>query len=234
VEGERCGGRGPGRTLERDSTTTGRPPGLEKRPSYGTVTCRATRPRRMEPRPRRRGSCRRSLDTSLSRAHSTLELAGTARLARIAGRPESGRSWQAARGQPSCLARTRLPRRMHGLGRGRGRLRPAMRLPHGHPLPGALVQAAEDSLPDRLVRTHHLPVLADGSAGLRRPGNPVTNGLPTFGSGRSSSGIMRPPYRAPIELERSAMVIDPGLVPPPGIPGARHHRSGRSCSRLHR
>src|SRR5437016_801023 len=105
--------------------------------------------------------------------------------------------------RPQAAARSRLPSSLsrscdHGLTGLRA---------------GALIEAVEDGLPGRLRRIHHLPVLADGPVRLRRPGNPLTNGFAGLRVRAIALEDHAPAYHAPIELERSAAVVDPGLVP---------------------
>src|SRR6266404_2754019 len=82
----------------------------------------------------------------------------------------------------------------------------------------ALVETVEDSLPRRLLRLHHLPVLANRAIPLRCPGNTVPDGHIGFRVRALALENHAPTDQSPVELERSAAVVNPSLVP--SVPAA--------------
>src|SRR5580700_2994758 len=77
----------------------------------------------------------------------------------------------------------------------------------------ALVETVEDGLPRRLLRLHHLPVLANRAIPLRCPGNTVPDGNIGFRVRALALENHAPIDQSPVELERAAAVVDPSLVP---------------------
>src|SRR6266851_1374786 len=82
----------------------------------------------------------------------------------------------------------------------------------------ALVETVEDSLPRRLLCLHHLPVLANRAIPLRCPGNTVPDGHIGFRVRALALENHAPTDQSPVELERSAAVVNPSLVP--SVPAA--------------
>src|SRR4029077_9850807 len=79
------------------------------------------------------------------------------------------------------------------------------------------VQTIEDSLPGRLLCLHDLPVLTYRPVRLRRPGNPMPNRSACFRVRALALKDHATVYKPPIELQRSATIINPSLVPSASI-----------------